>query len=90
MSKKRKLLEKVLAGSKNIRFDEFVLLLEAFGFERKRVRGSHHLYAHPDVVELLSIQPKTNGQAKPYQINQFLKLVDHYALQLADDDEGES
>jgi hypothetical protein len=32
MTKKGKLLEKVLAGSKNIQFDELVTLVEAFGW----------------------------------------------------------
>jgi predicted RNA binding protein YcfA (HicA-like mRNA interferase family) len=65
MVKKRKLLKKILSGSKNIRFDEFVSLLIAFGFELKRVAGSHQIYKHPAVPELLSIQPDTNDQAKP-------------------------
>jgi hypothetical protein len=30
--KKRKILEKILAGSKNIRFNEMTTLVEAFGF----------------------------------------------------------
>jgi hypothetical protein len=37
MTKKRKLLEKILAGSKNIQFDELVALLEAFGFTLSRI-----------------------------------------------------
>jgi hypothetical protein len=37
MTKKRKLLEKILSGSKNIQFDELVTLVEAFGFTLSRV-----------------------------------------------------
>ncbi len=85
--KKRKLLEKVLSGSKNIRFEEFVLLLVGFGFELKRIRGSHHLFKHPTVPALLSIQPTNSGQAKPYQVHQFLKLVEEFNLRLNDEDE---
>lgn len=85
--KKRKLLEKVLSGSKNIRFDEFVVLLIGFGFELKRIKGSHHLFKHPSVSALLSIQPTDSGQAKPYQVRQFLKLVEEFSLRL--NDEGE-
>jgi predicted RNA binding protein YcfA (HicA-like mRNA interferase family) len=55
----------VLTGSKNIRFDNFVLLVEGFGFELKRVSGSHHIFKHPEVKELLSLQPAQHGRAKP-------------------------
>ena len=41
MSKKRKLLEKVLSGSKNLQFDDLVTLVEAFGFSLSRINGSH-------------------------------------------------
>lgn len=85
--KKRKLLEKILTGSKNIRFEEFVVLLNGFGFELKRVKGSHHMFKHPDVPALLSVQPTGSGQVKPYQIRQFLKLVEEYNLQLGVDEE---
>lgn len=64
---KQKLLEKILIGSKNIRFNDFVTLVEAFGFELSRVRGSHHIFKHPDVPELLNLQV-SKGQVKPYQI----------------------
>jgi len=62
--KKRKLLEKVLAGSKNIRFAEAVALAKAFGFRLDRVSGSHHIFVHPDIPELLNLQD-VNGKVKP-------------------------
>ncbi len=81
---KRKLLRKILAGSKNIRFDDMVLLINAFGFELARVSGSHHIFIHPAVDELVNMQ-NVNGQAKPYQVRQFLKLVERYNLRLEDE-----
>jgi len=44
---KRKLLQKALAGSKNIRFGEMVALVDGFGFRLARVSGSHHIFEHP-------------------------------------------
>jgi predicted RNA binding protein YcfA (HicA-like mRNA interferase family) len=82
--KRRKLLEKVLAGSKDIRFNEIVTLVEAFGFHLSRVRGSHHIFVHPQVQELVNLQ-NVNGKAKPYQIRQFLELVERYNLELGDE-----
>jgi hypothetical protein len=78
---KQKLLEKVLAGSRNVRFAEFTVLVEAFGFRLSRVRGSHHIYGHPGVPEILNLQD-VNGQAKPYQMRQFLQLVEKYDLKM--------
>jgi predicted RNA binding protein YcfA (HicA-like mRNA interferase family) len=81
--KEKKLLQKILQGSKNIRFQEMVSLVEGFGFRLSRVNGSHHIYTHPSVVELVNLQ-EVGGQAKPYQIRQFLKLVEKYNLTLGD------
>lgn len=82
--KKRKLLERALAGSKNIRFAEMVSLVEAFGFSLSRVRGSHHIFVHPYVQELVNLQD-VEGKAKPYQVRQFLRLVERYNLELGDE-----
>lgn len=54
-------------------------LVESFGFELRRTSGSHHIFVHADVPELLNLQD-VRGQAKPYQIRQFLRLVERYAL----------
>lgn len=81
---RRKLLEMVLAGSANVRFNDMVGLVEAFGFRLSRVKGSHHIFVHAAVRELLNLQ-EVNGKAKPYQIRQFLKLVEQYDLELGED-----
>lgn len=85
MVKPSKLLKKVLSGSKNIRFDEFTALIVAFGFILNRISGSHHIYFHRDVPQAVSVQPDSNGQAKPYQINQFIKLVEKHNLKLGEE-----
>ncbi len=78
-----KLLKKILAGSKNIRFAGMVSLIEGFGFRLSRTNGSHHIFVHPMVQELVNIQ-EVHGQVKPYQINQFLKLIERYNLTLGE------
>ena len=82
--RKRKLLQKILSGSRNIRFSEMTTLVEAFGFRLSRVKGSHHIFAHPEVRELINLQD-VNGKAKPYQVRQFLRLVERYSLTLEDE-----
>jgi predicted RNA binding protein YcfA (HicA-like mRNA interferase family) len=81
MAKLKKVLEKVLAGSKNIAFNDFVSLVEGFGFRLSRTSGSHHIFTHPQVKELVNLQ-NVKGQVKPYQIRQFMELVERYALNL--------
>jgi predicted RNA binding protein YcfA (HicA-like mRNA interferase family) len=78
---KRKLLRKLASGSRNIRFAEATACAEAFGFRLARISGSHHVYVHPDVPELVNLQ-NVGGQAKPYQIRQLLDLVERYGLSL--------
>jgi predicted RNA binding protein YcfA (HicA-like mRNA interferase family) len=83
--KPRKILEKLLTGSSNISFCDLRKLVESFGFRLSRVRGSHHIFIHPDVPELVNIQD-VHGKAKPYQIRQFLRLIEEYNLRLEDDE----
>ena len=58
-----------------------VLLVEKFGFLLSRTNGSHHIFVHVDVRELVNLQ-NVNGQVKPYQVRQFMELVERYNLQL--------
>jgi predicted RNA binding protein YcfA (HicA-like mRNA interferase family) len=81
--KPQKTLRKILDGSKDIRFDDMVRLVEAFGFRLDRVSGSHHIFVHEDIPELVNLQ-EVGGEAKPYQIRQFLNLVERYNLKLQD------
>ncbi|MFO7646158.1 MAG: type II toxin-antitoxin system HicA family toxin [Desulfosarcina sp.] len=82
--KRRKLLQKIIDGSKNIRFTEMFNLVEGFGFKLSRADGSHHIFARPGIPEFVNLQD-VNGQAKPYQIRQFLKLVEKHNLKLEDE-----
>ncbi|MCK4629342.1 MAG: type II toxin-antitoxin system HicA family toxin [Sedimentisphaerales bacterium] len=85
---KRKLLAKAIRGSKDIRFNEMVSLVESFGFYLSRVKGSHHIFVHPEIPELINLQ-NVGGRAKPYQIRQFIRLIERYNLILEKDKQGE-
>ena len=56
-------------------------LVEALGFHLARTRGSHYIYSHPDVVELINLQ-EVRGNAKPYQLRQLTRIVVRYDLDL--------
>jgi len=80
--KPRKLLTRIARGTvANVAFADVLSLVEDLGFERRRVSGSHHIFAHPDIPELINLQD-IHGQAKPYQVRQLLRLVERYDLKL--------
>jgi predicted RNA binding protein YcfA (HicA-like mRNA interferase family) len=80
-----KTLAKAVSGSRNIRFADLVNLSKALGFDLSRVSGSHHIFKHPDVDELLNLQD-VRGKAKTYQVRQLLRLIEKYDLRLKDDE----
>ena len=82
---RKKILQKILAGSKSIRFSDMENLVQGFGFTLSRTGGSHHIFTRPDIPELVNLQ-NIKGQAKPYQIRQFLKLVETHNLKLKEND----
>ena len=80
--KAERLFRRLSGGSlKNVSFEDMRRLVERFGFALTRVNGSHHVFSHPDIPELLNLQ-EVNGEAKPYQIRQFLRPVERYALRM--------
>ena len=78
----KRLLPRLARGDvANVSFADMRRLVESFGFELRRTSGSHHIFVHADVPELLNLQD-VRGQAKPYQVRQFLRLVERYALRM--------
>ena len=59
-------------------------LVEAFEFRLLRISGSHHIYGKSGLAEQVNLQ-EVQGKAKPYQIRQFLKLVERYNFELKDE-----
>lgn len=81
MTRLRRTLARVLSGvaDRSIRFDDLCGLLIALGFE-ERARGSHRIFTRPDIVDILNLQPRGGGVAKPYQVRQVRALVVKYRL----------
>ena len=81
MSKLEKVLLAVLRGTAdaNIAFADLCYLLERLGFI-ERIRGSHHIFTRDDVEEILNVQPRGGGMAKPYQVKQVRQVILKYKL----------
>ncbi|HEX9093464.1 MAG TPA: type II toxin-antitoxin system HicA family toxin [Coriobacteriia bacterium] len=79
MTRREKLVERVMTGDAPVRFADLVTVAEWHGFVRSRTRGSHVLLVHESTGALLTLQ--ADGQhAKRYQVDQFRKLVRRYNL----------
>ncbi len=76
-----RLLARVLTGTsdRNVRFEKLRSLVLALGFG-ERIRGSHHIFTREGVAEILNLQPRDGGQAKPYQVRQVRDLIIRYKL----------
>lgn len=74
MSKLKKLVEQFLRNPPEVRFEEVRYVLEAFGFEEKRSRGSHHSFR--DSLGRKITVPKVGGQKiKGVYVQQIVELL---------------
>ena len=77
---RKRVLRQVLQGTAdaNIRFEELRSLLSAMGFA-ERIKGDHHIFTRPDIVEILNLQPR-GSCAKAYQVKQVRAVIVRYKL----------
>jgi predicted RNA binding protein YcfA (HicA-like mRNA interferase family) len=80
---RRRLLARLARNPNNVAFRDFVDLIQAFGFEHRGIKGSHRTFEREGVREIVDVQSE-HGEAKPYQVRQFLKLTEKYNLELED------
>ena len=78
-NRKREIYEKLKSNTKNVKFTDFCKALELFGFKYKGGKGSHVVYTREGIREILVFQ-NVRGRVKPYQVKQFLKIVEEYRL----------
>jgi hypothetical protein len=77
---KRHLLEELEANPKKIRFTRVCQIAEEFGFQTRKGSGSHRVYYHDGVREILNFQNE-GGWAKAYQVKQLIKIIERYNFQ---------
>ena len=80
---KDKLLQSIYNSTNNVRFNDLITLAEAFGFYRARSKGSHFLYKNKSISKTINLQ-NDKGKAKPYQVEQFLSIIEKYNLVMED------
>jgi predicted RNA binding protein YcfA (HicA-like mRNA interferase family) len=76
---KNEIYEELKRNPKNVRFEVVCRVAELFGFRFRGGKGSHRIYVRDGVREMLNFQ-SVKGKAKPYQVKQFLRVVERYKL----------
>jgi predicted RNA binding protein YcfA (HicA-like mRNA interferase family) len=82
MTKSSRLYEQLLANpGLFVSFRDFERLLEAFGWEHRRTKGSHRQYLHTKVPFVLTINPD-GKHAHRYQVRKLLEYVEECGLHI--------
>lgn len=75
MGKNEKLLHRCSAPER----EELCRLLAALEFA-ERTKGGHRIFFREGVEEILNLQPRPDGHAKPYQVKQVRQVITRYRL----------
>ncbi|HEX7545700.1 MAG TPA: type II toxin-antitoxin system HicA family toxin [Gemmatimonadaceae bacterium] len=76
MTHRQRLLRRLLGGEadQTVRFDDLCGLLHVLGFDERR-RGSHRIFTRQGIPEIINLQSRPDGTAKPYQLKQVRTIV---------------
>ena len=80
MSRKKKLLAKLMSGQADASFPfgDLVVVLAHQGWVSREAGGSSHkIFLHPShpTFPMVNIQPEKDGKAKSYQVKQVRNLI---------------
>jgi len=77
----KKNIERILSGTSdaNIKFTDLRKIVISFGFN-ERIKGDHFIYSKTGIAEIINLQPKKDGKAKPYQVKQVRNILLKYKL----------
>lgn len=83
MAVDEKLLEKARRGPANLDFDDLMKLAQQLGFVLRNVKGSHHVFTHPQSKDTneryprpLNLQRGKSKKAKPEQVKDTLNRAE--------------
>jgi predicted RNA binding protein YcfA (HicA-like mRNA interferase family) len=76
---KKEIYRNLKQSPNNIRFAEIYGITKIFGFKFKGGKGSHRIFVKEGIIEIINFQ-NVKGKVKPYQIKQFIKIIEKYGL----------
>ena len=86
MSRRETLLARIRNNPKAVRFEDLTKLLEWYGFELKRVRGSHHAYTRGSYNLIV---PRRSPHLHSYIVKDTLKILDELLEEAEEADSDE-
>jgi len=76
MSKLEQLIASLLKDAGEYPFADVEKALIAFGCEKVRSKGSHHIFRHPTIKGLPSIPKKGGKNVKRYYVKEIVKVLE--------------
>jgi predicted RNA binding protein YcfA (HicA-like mRNA interferase family) len=72
VSRKEKLLLRLLSGNADANFDldNLVAIVLRLGFEERKTSGSHRIFSMKGIEGIINLQKTKDGKAKTYQVKQ--------------------
>ncbi len=72
MSKREKILLRLLSGNadNNFDLDDLIQILLRYDFEERKTGGSHRIFTISKIEGMVNLQKTKDGKAKPYQVKQ--------------------
>ena len=90
MTRRDKRFQRIAQNPRNVRFDELRRLLEDYGFELKRTRGSHHSFVGYIAGEKVALVVPFKKPLNPVYVKKALALIEQIEAEehnRAEDDE---
>ena len=79
MNGKRERYQRFKSNPANVSFKELCRAAELLGFKLRGGKSSHRIFLKEGVREMLNFQD-VKGKAKPYQVKQFINVIEKYGL----------
>jgi predicted RNA binding protein YcfA (HicA-like mRNA interferase family) len=89
MSKREKLKQRLQRNPKNVSFRDLQTLLEAYGFELKRTKGSHHSFVGKIGEQSVLLTIPHPQPLKSVYVKHALELIDQVAAESEEESEEE-
>ncbi len=87
MTKREKLLNRIRNNPRNVSIHDLQLLLETFGFELDRIRGSHYIFVGLIGGDEVTLAVPAKHPIKAVYVTRVLELIDEVLLSEGNIDE---
>jgi predicted RNA binding protein YcfA (HicA-like mRNA interferase family) len=76
MTKREKLISRIRNNPKDVSLRDIRVLLEAFGFELIRIRGSHHIFVGMVSGEEITLAIPSRHPVKVVYVKRVIEIID--------------